>query len=163
MAFILFGQPPTYPNEDKEVSMATPQLESFEDRVKSQIKDEIAASEEYRDMMEEARALGLHGMAAKLKAISDDEASHRVHLEIMVIRLDELQEHPEREDLGPIPIPTQTVGDWANLAGDIKDKTDDPALRAAVNTSLDQIYTGGPEAEDAKCWMVKTAGELGIG
>ena len=64
---------------------------------------------------------------------------------------------PSPEDR-PFP---QTYGDWVDLSSSIKEKTPVGA-HATVNNLLQIIHEGGPEAEEAKRWLVKKAGELSI-
>ena len=58
------------------------------------------------------------------------------------------------------PFP-ETYNDWVSLAMDIKEKMD-PVAWTVVNGLLQVVEEGGPEAEEAKRWLVKKAKELGI-
>ncbi len=62
--------------------------------------------------------------------------------------------------LQPRPFP-ETYGDWVSLAEDIKAK--DPDLSYLVNNHLLQISGNTDEAEEAKRWLTRKAGKLGIG
>jgi len=59
-------------------------------------------------------------------------------------------------------LPPQTYGDWVNLAEDIKQKMP-PESWSIVNELLQVIsQEEGPVAGEAKRWLTKKAGELGI-
>lgn len=55
----------------------------------------------------------------------------------------------------------ETYSDWVDLALSIKERMPEGAW-GIVNNLLQVIAEGGPEAEEAKRWLVKKAGELGI-
>ncbi len=55
----------------------------------------------------------------------------------------------------------KTYDGWVELALDIKEKMP-PGAWSIVNNLLQVIEEGGPEAEEAKRWLIAKAGELGI-
>ena len=63
------------------------------------------------------------------------------------------------EQLPGYPSP-RVYGDWVNLAEDIKAR--DPSLASKVNYNLGLILHDLPGSENAKRWLTRKAGELGI-
>lgn len=57
----------------------------------------------------------------------------------------------------------KTYGDWVNIAEDIKEKLKgDMEAITYVNHLLQDISGNTPQSEEAKRWLTKKAGELGV-
>lgn len=134
-----------------------PTLDRLIEDLKHRATDEDDATADYRALAGIADSLGHHNIGATLRGIAEDEARHRVRLEQTVKTLSTLWTPGSTELPRLFP---KTYGDWADLGMDIKEK--DSSLSGEVNDALTKIYEEAPGADDAKRWLVRKTGELGV-
>jgi len=119
--------------------------------IRLQIADEGHAYGAYHLLAMRAEEAGLEHIARLLHGIADDE---KRHYEI-------LRQIQSEFSTTHRPFP-KTYADWVDLALDIKKKA--PELSTEVNECLMAIIGEGTgrDVDDAKRWLVRRAGELGI-
>ncbi len=150
---------------------------ALEDDIKKAEKEEMQSQEKYGMMAMDAERMGLMNMAGMMREMAADESRHAQMMHSMIgfgNPGSQMMSQEEAEKLGmgemhkrmtggasgrPFP---QTYMDWVDLADDIKQKMP-PESWYLVNETLQIISDKeGPVAEEAKRWLTKKAGELGI-
>ena len=160
---------------------------TLDDEIRKAREEELYTRDKYTMMASDADEKGLHNMAKMMREMSDDEGRHAQMMRTMVgfgateeggMIMGELgremmsQEEAKRLGIGEMhkrmmgsgessrPFP-ETYGDWVSLAEDIKAKMP-PESWGVVNGTLQVVGEEGPNAEEAKRWLVEKAGELDI-
>ena len=150
-------------------------LKSYQTLLEEALTDESMAGDVYRYM---ANVSPNASTAERLRKIAADEDRHKLIVSHLLAELsgegETGQEYTERMEymLGhrhPSQYPgerhslfPQTYSDWVNLAEDIKQKM--PTESWYIVNDLLQVISQeeGPVAEEAKRWLMRKAGELGI-
>jgi rubrerythrin len=132
-----------------------PAPKDFLDRLNRQVADEESAVIEYQELAQIADNLGRYSVGTTLRQISNDESRHKSLLSGIVKQVSWVSESLRLDR--PFP---QTYNDWADLGIDLGAK--DPSIKDEVYNKLQAIYNGTSEADEAKRWLVRKAGELGV-
>lgn len=137
------------------------------DGLHKSMDEERYAVQVYKERADAARDEGDNVTAQLWEHIAEEE---RGHYNEFKDRLDARGPRPRPADymsLGDIQYPPvmhrpfpETYGDWVNLAEDIK--AADPGVVFKVNYNLHLVSQDLPGAEEAKRWLMRKAGELGI-
>jgi len=133
-------------------------LVKFIEDLEKEAAEEANAHLVYEELTNRALTLGYPATSNILRYIAADEERHNRELRYTIVTLKQSSSiscETYTHRLFP-----KTYADWANLGIDIKER--DPENAEIVNTALQSIYDETYRGDNAKRFLVRGAGELGI-